>query len=193
MVGDFKKETGAEKINAIFLTDGGADYCSDYWDSETQEKKQVYSSLHRADKKYLVIRDNVTKRLVHTDGTRQNLTNSLLKNLGNRHNINVIGFHITDRKTINRDIQYGAGYARAAELKSFVNKNGYVPMKESGYATYFLVNDKSLDQEAKFDTTGTVDDSGNVAKGKLRTQFRKFTSARKVNKMMLNEFVALVA
>jgi len=56
-----------------------------------------------------------------------------------------------------------------------------------------LVNDKALDQEALFDTTGTVNDDGVVAKGKLRTQFRKFTSARKVNKMMLNEFVALVA
>ena len=32
-----------------------------------------------------------------------------------------------------------------------------------------------------------------VAKGKLRTQFRKFTSTRKTNKMMLNEFVSLVA
>jgi hypothetical protein len=66
-------------------------------------------------------------------------------------------------------------------------------MKQSGYATYFLINDKSLDQEAIFDTTGTVNDDGIVAKGKLRTQFRKFTHSRKVNKMMLNEFVALVA
>ena len=51
---------------------------------------------------------------------------------------------------------------------------------------------KTLDQEAIFDAPEANDD-GSVAKGKLRTQFRKFTSARKVNKMMLNEFVALVA
>tara|TARA_B100000029_G_scaffold204135_3_gene202113 strand:- start:2001 stop:4337 length:2337 start_codon:yes stop_codon:yes gene_type:complete len=195
MVGDFKKETGAEKVNAIFLTDGGADYCSDYWDSEKQEKKDVYSyrqygSDHR---KYLVIRDNVTKRLVHTDGTRAKLTGSLLRNLANRHNINVIGFHITDSSKINRQIQYEASYSEHAELRSFAKKHGYVPMKESGYATYFLVNDKQLDKEANFNTDGVSNDAGVVAKGKLRTQFRKFTSARKVNKMMLNEFVALVA
>ena len=194
MVGDFKKETGAEKINAIFLTDGGADYCSDYWDSEKQEKKDVYShSSYRDSGKYLVIRDNVTKRLIHTDGSRANLTGNLLRNLGNRHNINVIGFHITDNKRINQQIHREASYTEHADLKNFCRKNGYVPMKESGYATYFLVNDRQLDQEAKFDTNGTTDDAGNVAKGKLRTQFRKFTSARKVNKMMLNEFVALVA
>jgi len=192
MVGEFKKETGAEKINAIFLTDGGADYCSDYWNSEIQEKKQVYSFASRDQGKYLVIRDAKTKRLVHTDSSRSNLTASLLKHLGNKHQINVIGFHITNKATINRQIHYEVGYGEGSELKSFMNKNGYVPFKKSGYATYFLVNDKALDQEAIFDAPESNDD-GTVAKGKLRTQFRKFTSARKVNKMMLNEFVSLVA
>ena len=65
-------------------------------------------------------------------------------------------------------------------------------MKKNGYATYFLINDKSLDQEAVFENPESNAD-GSVAKGKLRPQFRKFTSGRKVNKMMLNEFVALVA
>ena len=196
MIGDFKKETGAEKINAIFLTDGGADYCSDYWNSERQERKQIHSlSSSHTRGSYLVLRDSKTKRLVHTDQSRNsnsNLTASLLKNLGEKHNINVIGFHITNRSTINHQIQYEVGYGQMHELKSFCNKNGYVPMKQSGYATYFLINDKSLDQEAIFDDPDHNAD-GSVAKGKLRTQFRKFTSARKVNKMMLNEFVALVA
>jgi hypothetical protein len=191
MVGDFKKETGAEKINAIFLTDGGADYCSDYFDSESQERKQVYSMTQKSNT-YLVIRDPKTKRLVHTDRSRSKLTDSLLKNLGDKHQINVIGFHITNKSTISHQIHYEVGYGEGSELKSFLNKNGYVPMKQNGYATYFLINDKSLDQEAHFDAPQANDD-GSVAKGKLRTQFRKFTSARKVNKMMLNEFVALVA
>ena len=79
-------------------------------------------------------------------------------------------------------------------MKTFVNKNGYAPMKQTGYNTYFLINDKALDKEAEFDSLETArDNSGNVQKGQLRTQFKKFTSARKVNKMMLNEFVALVA
>ena len=193
MVSDFKKETGAEKINAIFLTDGGADNTSNYWDAETMEKRQTYSVRSSDKGKYLVIRDPKTKRIVHTDQNRRGLTASLLKNLGAKHQINVIGFHITDRRTIHHQLHYEVGYGEMSELKSFCNKNGYVPMKQSGYATYFLINDKSLDQEAIFDTEGTVNDDGVVAKGKLRTQFRKFTSARKVNKMMLTEFVALVA
>jgi hypothetical protein len=192
MVSDFKKETGAEKINAIFLTDGGADNTSNYWDAETMEKRQTYSMRSSDKGKYLVIRDAKTKRLVHTDQSRGGLTASLLKHLGAKHQINVIGFHITDRRTIHHQLHYEVGYGEMSELKSFCNKNGYVPMKQSGYDTYFLINDKSLDQEAIFDDPAHNDD-GTIAKGKLRTQFRKFTSARKVNKMMLNEFVALVA
>ena len=194
MIGNFKKETRAEKINAIFLTDGGADYNNDYWNSEKQETKNVYSIKQSHTKgTYLVLRDSKTKRLVHTDQSRSKLTDSLLKHLGEKHNINVIGFHMTNKSAIRHSIQWEAGFGAMGELNSFLNKWGYIPMKKTGYSTYFLINDKSLDQEALFDTTGTVDDKGNVAKGKLRTQFRKFTSARKVNKMMLNEFVALVA
>ena len=105
----------------------------------------------------------------------------------------MIGFHITDRKTINRSILFGTtDYEVQDKLKKFCTKNGYAPLKESGYSTYFLVNDRALDNEAEFGDVERGDD-GDVAKGKLRTQFRKFTSTRKTNKMMLNEFVSLVA
>ena len=194
MVGEFKKETGAEKINAIFLTDGAADYNPDYWDVDSQFKKSLYT-IKQTGKTYLVLRDQKTKRIVHSDQNasgRSRLTDSLLRNLGIKHQINVIGFHITGKSAINHQIHYEVGYGDAPELKNFLNKNGYVPMKQSGYATYFLINDKSLDQEAVFENPASNAD-GSVAKGKLRTQFRKFTSGRKLNKMMLNEFVALVA
>ena len=191
MIADFKKSTGKEKINAIFLTDGGADGNREYYDAEEGTDKSFYSYER---KQYMVLRDPVTKRLLNGDrGTRQGMTASLLSGLAKRHGINVIGFHITDRKSINRHILYGVSdYDKGDALKKFCTKNGYVPLKESGYSTYFLVNDRNLDREAEFNDVER-DDEGEVAKGKLRTSFRKFTGARKTNKMMLNEFVALVA
>jgi hypothetical protein len=197
MIGDFKKETGKEKINAIFLTDGGADSCRAYWDSTAGEdgngeEKHIYGYSSR-DNKYMVIRDATTKRIIHGHQSRgAGLTSSLLTNLGKRHKINVIGFHITDRRMINQQIHYSLGYEKGDDLKRFCTKNGYAPITNAGYDTYFLVNDKSLDKEAIFEDADR-DANGTIAKGKLRTQFRKFTSARKVNKMMLNEFVTLVA
>ena len=190
MIADFKKETGKEKINAIFLTDGGADGNSEWHSAEEACDKSMFGYKS---KEYMVIRDPITKRLLHGVDRRSGLTASLLTGLAKRHNINVIGFHITDRKTINRSILFGTtDYEDQDKQKKFVTKNGYAPLKESGYSTYFLVNDRALDNEAEF---GDVerDDDGDVAKGKLRTQFRKFTSTRKTSKMMLNEFVGLVA
>ena len=191
MISDFKKETGKEKINAIFLTDGGSD-CNQTYYAGIDNPDQKY--LGHSSKEYMILRDTKTKQSMNGLGTRGGLTQSLLENLRNRCKINVIGFHITDRRTINQTISWGLGYDEGAKMKTFVNKNGYAPMKQTGYNTYFLVNDKALDKEAEFDNLETArDTSGNVQKGQLRTQFKKFTSARKVNKMMLNEFVALVA
>ena len=195
MIGDFKTETGKEKINAIFLTDGGADSCRNYWDVDENEEKHIYGSYGYRDKKYMVLRDSKTKRIIYSSGQGSNklgMTSSLLDNLGKRHKINVIGFHITERRVINQQIHYSVGYEKGDDLKRFCTKNGYVPISNQGYDTYFLINDKNLDKEATFDDADHNPD-GSVAKGKLRTQFRKFTSARKVNKMMLNEFVSIVA
>tara|TARA_B110000467_G_scaffold123314_1_gene115123 strand:+ start:2220 stop:4466 length:2247 start_codon:yes stop_codon:yes gene_type:complete len=190
MISDFKKETGKEKINAIFLTDGGSDCNTTYYADQNAES----SFLGHSSREYMILRDTKTKQSMNGLGTRGGLTQSLLENLRNRCKINVIGFHITDRRTINQTISWGLGYDEGAKMKTFVNKNGYAPMKQTGYNTYFLINDKALDKEAEFDSLETArDNSGNVQKGQLRTQFKKFTSARKVNKMMLNEFVALVA
>lgn len=193
MISEFRKETGKEKINAIFLTDGGADSCQGYVDQDADpEHNERYLGYGSRDNQYFVLRDPVSKRLLSGTG-RRSQTNSLLANLGARLKINVIGFHITDRRTINQAIGWDVGFEKAAEVRSFVTKNGYAPLKEAGYDTYFLVNDKALDKEANFEDDAERDSKGDIAKGKLRTQFKKFTSARKVNKMMLNEFVALVA
>ena len=195
MIADFKKETGKEKINAIFLTDGGADVNQKYFSIDENEEKGIYAS-QAPEKKHPVIRDRKTKRIINDKPRirgRSGLTSGLLSNLAIRHKINVIGFHITDRKTINSSINYEFGYGdQGVKMKSFCTKNGYVGLKEAGYDTYFLVNDKALDKAAEFSEPDRNAD-GSVAKGKLRTQFRKFTSARKVNKMMLNEFVSIVA
>jgi hypothetical protein len=49
-----------------------------------------------------------------------------------------------------------------------------------------------MDKEVEFAEPEKKDD-GTVNKAKLRTAFKKFSKGRKVNKMLLNEFVAMVA
>jgi hypothetical protein len=55
-----------------------------------------------------------------------------------------------------------------------------------------MVNDTAMDKEVEFKEVESKED-GSVNKAKLRTAFKNFSKGRKVNKMLLNEFVAMVA
>jgi len=102
------------------------------------------------------------------------------------------GFHITSPAPIRRQIDYNYDWREVKTARASFNKNGYIGIKKGGYDTYFLINDRKLDQENEF---GEVEkkENGTINKQKLRTAFKKFSKARTVNKMMLNEFVVLVA
>lgn len=188
MVEAFRKETGREKINVIFLTDGGSDGNNEYYD-----RVEGSPSWFRYDKE-LYLRDPISKKIV-TKGHRNTFqfTSDLLANLGDRCGVNVIGFYITSTREIRQSIDYAAmTWTERDNNRKYLTKNGYIGMTKFGYDKYFMVKDNALDQNADFQDVDRNND-GTVAKGKLRTQFRKFTKARKVNKMMLNEFVAMVA
>ncbi len=73
-----------------------------------------------------------------------------------------------------------------------VTKKGYASFTSEGYDKYFMVNNTAMDKEVEFAEPEKKDD-GTVNKAKLRTAFKKFSKGRKVNKMLLNEFVAMVA
>ncbi len=71
-----------------------------YFSIDENEEKGIYAS-QAPEKKHPVIRDRKTKRIINDKPRirgRSGLTSGLLSNLAIRHKINVIGFHITDRK-----------------------------------------------------------------------------------------------
>jgi hypothetical protein len=190
MVGDLRSETGREKINVIFLTDGGADgSLSEYWNSENETMSyRDYGRYGSAAQKFM-IKDPITGAEFLADS---DFTAPLLKNLSDNYGVNVIGFHITAPAPIRRQIDYNYDWREVKAARASFNKNGYIGIKKGGYDTYFLINDRKLDQENEF---GEVEkkENGTINKQKLRTAFKKFSKARTVNKMMLNEFVVLVA
>lgn len=189
MVASFRKETGREKINVIFLTDGASDGNGrSYYDKAVGEPSWVSYN------KEMYLRDPLTKKVICTRSSNgYGLTADLLKNLGDRCGVNVIGFYITSTREIRQNIDYVAmTWNERDNNRKYLTKNGYIGMSQFGYDKYFMVKDNALDQNAEFADVDRNSD-GSVAKGKLRTQFRKFTKSRKVNKMMLNEFVAMVA
>lgn len=194
---DLRKETGREKINVIFLTDGGADGNSTFWDAEKEMEIQRPCGTHlnnwRSTK--VIYRDPISRMVINPDGSDSGtakLTELLLEGLHKTTGVNVIGFHITSKKSIARSIEYSLGWDKAAIAKKTLTRYGYIGLQKGGYNTYFLISDRDLDRDNDLPDVERKE-TGAVNKTKLRTAFKKFAKAKTVNKMMLNEFVALVA
>lgn len=191
-VAEFKRSTGKEKVNVIFLTDGSSDGNDSYYDVANTTSRYGYNGWG-AEQSYLAIRDPKTKKIItNTNSEWRDVTGDLLRNLGVRCNVNVIGFFLTDRRDINCKIDGTMTWEKAVEYKKVVTKKGYASFSSEGYDKYFMVNNLAMDKEVNFADVEKKDD-GTVNKGKLSTAFKKFSKGRKVNKMLLNEFVAMVA
>ena len=192
MVEDFKRETGREKINVVWLTDGGADGNDKYYNAE--EKWAINGIVTWGDnRKHLVIRDPKTRKYIAEQKDYNDLTPSLLTALGDRCGVNVIGFFLTDARNINNKIDRTVGWEKSTEEKKKFKKTGYSSFVSGGYDKYFMVNSNSMDKEVTMPEEVEKDKTGGVNKAKLRTAFKKFSKGRKVNKMLLNEFISMVA
>jgi len=190
-VADFKREVGKEKVNVIFLTDGEADGNDTYFDAKEARNRHGYRGWGE-EQEYLVIRDPKTKKVISDSIDFRQVTAGLLKGLGIRCGVNVIGFFLTSRRQINFKIDRSMKWEEADVAKKLTTKKGYCSFSMDGYDKFFMVNDAAMDNDVEFKEIDKKED-GTVDKGKLRTAFKKFSKGRKVNKMLLNEFVAMVA
>ena len=66
-------------------------------------------------------------------------------------------------------------------------KDRSVTLKDVGYDSYFLLADSALDNDTEFEVR--VD----ATKTQIRNAFKKSLGSKKMNKRVLNRFVALVA
>jgi hypothetical protein len=191
-VSEFKRETGKEKVNVIFLTDGASNGNADYWNAEEQDVLSGFRSW--SSPTHLMVRDPKTKQLISTsDGGRyRDMTSDLLSGLGRHCDVNVIGFFLTSTRHIIHKINGTYGWDNALKHKRDLTKTGYASFKSDGYDKYFMVKDTALDKEFEFEEPER-DENNAVNKRQLRSAFRKFTKGRRMNKMLLNEFVAMVA
>jgi|LWDU01.1.fsa_nt_gi hypothetical protein len=190
-IAKFKAETGREKINVIFLTDGEANGNDRYYNLETQGFKCGYPAWG-ADQSYMVITDRKTNKVVCGCTNYREITQELLKYLGSQYGVNVIGFFLTERREIAYMIDRKLNWDDAKSAKKVLSKRGYMSFASSGYDIYFMVNAASLDKTVEFNSPDKKED-GSVDKGRLRTAFKKFSKGRKVDKLLLNEFVSVVA
>ncbi len=185
----YKKTTGVQKINTIFLTDGASNGLPGVKDNLNDN--DFYSRFMREN----LLIDPVTNK--RYEFSQHEVTNTLLKALKGRvSGMNVVGFFLAGsgkKGTINRrrwyyilrDTDIGTGRA----MKE-MRKNKVVVLESNGYDQYYILpGGGSLAVE----NDGLDDKLIGASKGKLKTAFAKSNKGRIQSRVLLNKFVGMVA
>ena len=204
LVPKFKNDTGVQKVNTIFLTDGAShrlDGVYDYsFDPRTNEHNETVKSMksgYWATRKENgdIITDPVTnKTYVITD-----MTSDLLRILKGRvPGMNVVGFFIAgngksgrvDKNTLYYLFDGLVSREEIMEKVKFINKNKYLAISQMGYDEYYVLPGGSA---LKTENETLDDELIGAGKAKLKTAFTKMSKGKLASRQLLNKFVGLVA
>lgn len=180
---DFKKKYGVQKINAIYLTDGDAQY--------------MYINRKRTGNESGGMVIDFRGKMVDARYGNRGLTAELLTQL--RNDYEIIGYFICESmynfKGKIWDIGRHAGkYVPTEELSSHrkqFNKNKFVSFDDViGYDKFFILKgDKgSLNTE-----DDEMEISENAKKGEIQRAFKKHANSKKANKILASQFAQMVA
>ena len=194
----FKKRTGVQKLNTIFLTDGEADMLPGIWDSRDE-----HITVQRYGEENLII-DPVTNNQYEMECARysrvKEVTPLLLKALKARvSEMNVLGFFIAGRGKQGRidmytwmDILGANAWTATEKAKKAIKKDGALVLPNTkGYDEFYVIqggNQLSVDNNLELDD-GLV----GASKAKLKTAFGKASKKRTHSRVLLNKFTAKVA
>ena len=196
----YKKETGVQRLNTVFLTDGY---------SHTVQKKYVVIDDKKTDD-YVsstfvqsVVTDPITNTTIiqeSNSGFRRrhvSQTTMLLKLLKKRvPDMNILGFFIagSGRKGyVKKDIimeEMNCSWEEAGTYLKEINKNKVlVNSKKEGYDEHYLMpGGEKLDIES-----GDLDVEVGASKANLKRAFVKASKGKVTSRVLLNKFIQMVA
>ena len=206
IVPKFKKDTGVQKVNTIFLTDGESNMTRYVYDlkfnADKNEHEQStirlgsYSSSGRPNE--TIFTDKKTRKTYVVEDRRgSDMTNQLLKILKDRVNgMNLVGFFIAGNgksgrvdKRIIADLLDKSIWDVVDEVK-FVNKNKYLAITSAGYDEYYILPGGN---NLQVENGGLSDELTGASKAKLKSAFGKSMKGKISSRQLLNKFVKLVA
>ena len=207
IVPKFKADTGVQKVNTVFLTDGCSNRMQGVFEykynTETEEHRETLDSgafggwhTWQRDNK-VIITDPVINKTYEVPNSNS-VTNTLIKILKNRvYDMNVIGFFIAgsgrsgriDKRTLYYLLPE-SDRSKVMDLIKFANKNKYIAITQLGYDEYYVLpggNALAVENE------GLSDELVGASKAKLKSAFGKSMKGRIESRQLLNKFVKLVA
>ena len=195
IVPKFKRDTGVQKVNTIFLTDGASNRLEGIYDyrlnTDTGEHTPYISTVRGT----MTISDPKTLKNYEVAG--YDITDGLLRILKDRvPDMNLIGFFIAGSgrsgrvdKGVLYNLQRDLGMDVIMEQVRFINKNKFLAIDSKGYDEMYVLPAKGM----KVENEGLSDELVGASKAKLKTAFGKAMSGKIESRQLLNKFVKLVA
>ena len=213
IVPQFKRDTGVQKVNTIFLTDGYGHDLLKKIDVDERNGDPIQTRFRgdkyfsRVEQKMLVVTDPVTRKtfvpeITDDDGykrlDRDYQTKLLFKILKNRMiGMNIVGFFVaghgskgnvsqdvlTDKMGIDRD-----DIQKFKEYRKILNRDNVLVSKSQGYDEFYI-----LPGPQKFEMKTELEVEVGANKAALKRAFGKMSNGKIVNRPLLNKFVKMVA
>ena len=202
----FKSETGVQKVNTIFLTDGESQRLDRFVeipteDDDEREYRQGFIN-HRDD---MIVTDPVTgaklrktfcKVYNHSDFvTRSQKTTAFYLSLLKQRvpNMNLVGFFIAGsgrNGTVPKRVleeKFGVD-CDFKKIRKELKKNNVAVCKSAGYDEYYILPSMDIDLENK-----GIEVEVGASKSALKSAFKKNATSKTVNRPLLNKFIGMVA
>jgi len=202
IVPKFKKETGVQKVNTIFLTDGASNSNRNVHDLRFDERKNEHFEVQKylGSDKDVILTDPKTHKSYEIKSLNR-MTDTLLKIFKERvRGMNLIGFFIAgsgrsgriDKRVLSYHTNVPSYSDEMTAILRKVNKEKFyaVTGDVTGYdELYLLAGGDSLQVE----NGGLSDDLQGASKAKLKSAFGKSMKSKVTSRQLLNKFVKLVA
>ena len=201
----FKSETGVQKVNTIFLTDGESQRLDGFVEIPTEDDEREYRQgfLSRGDD--MIVTDPVTGAKLRTTRlytyhrsdyaiVAQKTTAFYLSLLKQRvPNMNLVGFFIAGsgknvtvpRRVLEEKFGYDCDFKK---VRKELKKNNVAVCKSAGYDEYYILPSMDIDLENK-----GIEVEVGASKSALKSAFKKNATSKTVNRPLLNKFIGMVA
>ena len=213
IVPQFKRDTGVQKVNTIFLTDGYSHEMRRKIDVHEKSDELVSKSFdttrffQRVENKMLVITDPVTRKTfvpkLENNGrydylARDYQTKLLFRMLKNRMvGMNIVGFFVAghgSKGNVSQDVltdKMGIDrydIQKFKEYRKILNRDNVLVSKSQGYDEFYI-----LPGPQKFEMKTELEVEVGANKAALKRAFGKMSNGKIVNRPLLNKFVKMVA
>ena len=202
----FKSETGVQKVNTIFLTDGESQRLDGFVEIPTEDDdEREYKQGYISPRDDMIVTDPVTGAKLRTTLrcayhrsdyaiVAQKTTAFYLSLLKQRvPNMNLVGFFIAGsgkngtvpKRVLEEKFGYDCDFKK---IRKELKKNNVAVCKSAGYDEYYILPSMDIDLENK-----GIEVEVGASKSALKSAFKKNATSKTVNRPLLNKFIGMVA